>query len=85
MEWSSVLNVALKFWLCLFVYNVISALFGFCFVRRLYVHTLRTLYRVRCVYVMNSDFTVMRLFCCNKMCLAVISIICSLSLYSWWG
>ena len=34
-------------WLSMLVYNVISALFGICRIRRVYVELLQTFYRVR--------------------------------------
>ena len=43
---SFVLSWLLRFWLLLVVYSVVSAMLGWCKLRKLYVEVLRMLYRV---------------------------------------
>lgn len=43
---SFLLSCLLRFWLVLVVYSVVSAMFGWCKLRKLYVEVLRMLYRV---------------------------------------
>jgi hypothetical protein len=44
--WGYLIRLALTVWLCLLIYNVISALFGVDRLRRSYVDLLRKLYAV---------------------------------------